>query len=758
MATELAAAYVTIIPSLRGAKSAIEKELNGVGVDDTGRKWGASLVSSVGGGFTKIAGIGIKAIAGIGSAVGGLAMGGGISRAMKLDQAEMKFENMGINVEKAMKSCNEAVIGTAYGLDAAATVASSLGASGVKAGKQMTQALKGVAGMAAMSGRSMEDIGLIFGKVAAQGKVQGDELTQFAEAGINATAALAKYMNKSQAEVRELVSDGKVDFKTFSDAMYASFGEAAQGANDTFQGAMSNVMAALSRIGAKFASPALDGLRKVFVALIPAVDAVSKALDPLVAKFTDFVEAASGGAVKAVETFTEAVGNGSSYMDALKAAIGTLPEDLQKLIGAIAGVAGAVAGGAIATKIYGIGSALVSFAPNVAAVTKQLVAFGLKMPVVSTAFGIIGSKINVLGSAMAYCGGGVKGFAGVLGSALLGPVGIAVGAIAALAAAFIYLWNTNDGFRASMTALGTQLVSAVMPLLTQLGSLLATVAQAVMQVATILLSALMPIITNIVSFVGAALPVIVAVVTGAFTVISSVVTAAMTVIQGVISAVMAVVQGDWEGAWGIITGALSSAWNTITGGVSAGIETVLAYLGDLPSKVQGFFSDAGNWLLDAGENIVHGLWDGISGAMDWLGEKLGSIGTFIAEHKGPKAYDLKLLVPNGQWVMTSLVRGIESGIPALSKALSGVSGYIADFSSEISPFGDVNARVNTFSRSEVSDDRNGISDEIYALLASYLPELANMQVVFETGVVAGEVTPYVDKNLGKKNARRSKGL
>lgn len=313
---ELASAYLTLIPSLKGAQKTITQQLNGINVDSSSQSWGKSIVSGVGGGFKTVGKVGVAALASIGAAVGGLAIGGGISRAMKIEQAEMKFKNMGINVEQAMKSCNEAVLGTAYGLDAAATVAASLGASGVAAGDQMTQALKGVAGMAAMSGRSMEDIGLIFGKVAAQGRLQGDELMQFAESGINATAALAKYLGKTQAEVREMVSNGEIDFQTFSDAMYATFGDAAQGANETFSGAMSNVIAALSRVGAKFADPALEALRKVFVALIPAIDAVSNALGPAVDAFAGFADAVSNRTVAGIEAFTNALKNGQSFASA----------------------------------------------------------------------------------------------------------------------------------------------------------------------------------------------------------------------------------------------------------------------------------------------------------------------------------------------------------------------------------------------------------------------------------------------------------
>nr|DAV56271.1 MAG TPA: Minor tail protein [Caudoviricetes sp.] len=320
MATEIGAAYLMIMPSMKGAKKAIESSLNGVNVEGTGKKWGASLVGGIGGGFANVAKVGVGAVAAIGAAVGGLAIGGGISRALKIEQANASFKAMGIDAAAAMKSANDAVSGTAFGLDAAAQVAASLGVSGVAAGEEMTKSLKAVAGMASLGGVEMERVGAVMGKVAAQGRLQGDELMQLSEMGVPALQMLAKHLGLTTAETQKMVSKGEIDFQTFSDAMYGAFGEAAKGANETFSGAMSNVRAALSRVGAAFASPALDALRKVFVALIPAIDAVGKALEPAVAAFAKFAESVSGHVVAGIEAFTSVLTETGSPLQAFKAA------------------------------------------------------------------------------------------------------------------------------------------------------------------------------------------------------------------------------------------------------------------------------------------------------------------------------------------------------------------------------------------------------------------------------------------------------
>lgn len=222
--------------------------------------------------------IGVASIAGMGAAITGLAASGGIQRALNIEQAKFQMEGLGMNITKTMEDVNYAVDGTRYGLDAAARAAGQLGASNVKMGADMKNALRGISGVAAMTNSEYEDIAHVFTAVAGQGKVMTIQLRQLELRGINAAAVLAKHMHKTEAEVRDMVTKGKVDFKTFSKAMNNAFGDQATKANQTFTGAMANVKAALSRVGAEVATPAIENMRRVFVSLIPVVNTFKKTL------------------------------------------------------------------------------------------------------------------------------------------------------------------------------------------------------------------------------------------------------------------------------------------------------------------------------------------------------------------------------------------------------------------------------------------------------------------------------------------------
>ena len=51
---------------------------------------------------------------------------------------------------------------------------------------------------------------------------------------------------------------------------------------------------------------------------------------------------------------------------------------------------------------------------------------------------------------------------------------------------------------------------------------------------------------------------------------------------------------------------------------------------------------------------------------------------------------------------------------------------------------------------------NDWMERLYALLSKYLPELANMDVVMDTGTVVGELAPAMDRKLGEYSGRKDR--
>lgn len=239
----------------------------------------------------------------------GQIISGGKARAQNIESAKFQLGGLGINWDDIYEDLDYAVAGTAYGLDAAAKVGSQFVASGVKLGDDMKAALRGISGVAAMTNSSYEEIGNIFTTVAGQGKLMTMQLNQLAGRGLNVAGTLAEAFGTTEAAVREMVTKGQVDFKTFAEAMNDAFGEHATKANDTFTGSFSNMKAALSRIGALFATPAYDNLRTVINATTPVINAFKKAITPVADEVAKLMEVGANLAKTLLENFDTSVFN-----------------------------------------------------------------------------------------------------------------------------------------------------------------------------------------------------------------------------------------------------------------------------------------------------------------------------------------------------------------------------------------------------------------------------------------------------------------
>lgn len=351
------------IRTLNDLDSSIEKAGAARGLENLGRSANnidmtglANNVENVSNRFSTMGIVGMTAIQNITTGVmnlGKKALGqivsGGIKRALNIEQAKFQIQGLkGVwdetskGYKEGMKTIkeavNNAVKGTAYGLDEAAKVGSQLMASGYKDANVLEKHLLSVSGLAAMTGGSYEEIGNIFTKVAGQGRLMGQDLLRISSRGINAAATLKDYLNNNkkvadeaikqgklygksaktvegieqklrkglkltEGDIRDLVSQSAISFDIFSGAMHDAFAEHAKEANKTFTGALANMKAALSRIGAEFASPGLEKFRDIFNSLTPLIDAAHTSMMP----FVESVVKGMGESTKVLTKFMDSL-------------------------------------------------------------------------------------------------------------------------------------------------------------------------------------------------------------------------------------------------------------------------------------------------------------------------------------------------------------------------------------------------------------------------------------------------------------------
>lgn len=263
---------------------------------------------------------------------------GGWQRALNMEQAKFMFQGLDYDskdvgevgkIGTIMDNIFKSVDGTVYSLDKAALLASQLMASGVVGtGKnsQLEHVLKAVAGLSSVYNADYERVGEIFGEVKAQTVLMGQQVESLRGMRVPIYQILADYLNEQEDTnkydaklIKDMISDQKIDFETFSNALEDKFAAQAAKSKEIFTGAMEDMRAAANRLGEDFYENLLPGLRDFFNALVPLYDALAVKLEPAIK-----------GAGSTISTFLGHVVQGIDLLSAALDYKGTL-EKLEKL-------------------------------------------------------------------------------------------------------------------------------------------------------------------------------------------------------------------------------------------------------------------------------------------------------------------------------------------------------------------------------------------------------------------------------------------
>lgn len=324
---------------MRGFQRALQNQIGDATrpMQDASRSFVGGLGRTVAGATLAVG----AAVGAVGVAVGAIALRGGLDRALAIEQAEAKLTGLGHSADSVasiMENALGAVRGTAFGLGDAAGVAATIVASGVRPGQELEDTLRLVADAATIAGSDMSSMGAIFSKVAASNKLQMDTINQLHDAGIPALQLVADELGVTAEEASRMASRGEVDFATFSRAMEAGLGGAALSAGETFSGAMANVRASLSRLGAQVWQPVIDAAPPVLANLQGLFDDLGVGLEGPLATWASTVEAAAGRVNDAITWVRERIAGGFEFpsTDQIVANLSAVSPAFGALAGALA--------------------------------------------------------------------------------------------------------------------------------------------------------------------------------------------------------------------------------------------------------------------------------------------------------------------------------------------------------------------------------------------------------------------------------------
>lgn len=349
-------------------------------------------------------------------------------------------------------------------------------------------------------------------------------------------------------------------------------------------------------------------------------------------------------------------------------------------------------------------------------------------------------------------------------SLISSPAVIVVAVIGTLIAAFMTLWNTNEGFRNAITEIWTGITETLSTFfqgisdrLTALGINWQTIIDGLNMAWQTFCSFLAPVFEGAFSIVATVLETVTGVITGLLDIFIGIFTGNWDqFLQGVstvfgsiwdgicsflanmldtlaglgqafcdnfgniIMGGLEAVAGFFESAWNGIVSFLSGVWSNIVSGVSGFIEDVLNFFRNLPQNILNAIGNVGNLLFNAGRSIIDGFLNGLKSMWGNVTSFVGGIASWIFSHKGPIQKDRKLLVPAGNAIMEGLGEGITDGFKPVMKCVSGMAD---DISSAMS--GDIGTIPVDFDAKVAKIDVTGLTElkdsleEIYKATTSF---------------------------------------
>ncbi len=140
----------------------------------------------------------------------------------EFQKTEIAFSTMLGSAVKAAQLMDQMVVlaaKTPFSLQEVSSGAKQLLAFQIPA-DQVVDTLTRMGNIAAGLGVPLSRINLVYGQVKAKGKLMGDDLRQFTEAGIPMVAELAAKFGKTESEITAMVSAGKIGFKDVKEVLF----------------------------------------------------------------------------------------------------------------------------------------------------------------------------------------------------------------------------------------------------------------------------------------------------------------------------------------------------------------------------------------------------------------------------------------------------------------------------------------------------------------------------------------------------------
>ena len=325
----------------------------------------------------------------------------------------------------------------------------------------------------------------------------------------------------------------------------------------------------------------------------------------------------------------------------------------------------------------------------------------------------LGPFLVILGTSISKFGTGMKGFVELAngfsklkvgvqgGTGLFGKLGVALGGILApvvavvavigtLVAAFLHLWNTNEGFREAILTTWNQIkenvstfCQGIVDRLNALGFSFQDITQVISAVWNGFCSLLAPVFE------------------GAFQAIAAVLSTVLNVITGILDVFIGLFTGNWSQMWTGIQTIFSGVWEGIKGVLSAAVGIIQGIV----DVFLGWFGTSWSAVWTNIKTLFEGIWNGIVAFFSGIWETITNVvqtGIMLIGSILSAAFDIITLPFQFIWenckeiimaAWNAIKSVVSSAINAVSSVISSVMSVIQNVISTV--WTAISAKVST---------------------------------------------------------------
>lgn len=415
----------------------------------------------------------------------------------------------------------------------------------------------------------------------------------------------------------------------------------------------------------------------------------------------------------------------------------------------------------------------------------QILKIGAIVAAIGPVLLIVGSLISAIGKIIQVGGGLVtgigklitfitglttsgEGLAGVF-AAMSGPIGIVVAAIAALAAGFLYLYNTNEDFKTSVNETVQTLKTNFQNMLTTIKPALDALGEA--------FSALMELLAPLFEFLFTTVVAYINGIIEALEPIVSVVTNIVEFITNIVRALIAYVQGDTDAAFQYLLAALQNWINGMQNFIRIFVNFVTGFFKTFGVDLKTIFTNLWNNIKTTSSTIIENIkviiqekwnaikewlsetWDAIKEKLketfdkmkEAVDEKIGKIKDTIMENLEEAANYVAELPSRffnwGSEMVQNLINGIQSKIDSLRAKISELAGLISSYIHFTEPDVGPLSNFHTYMPDMIDEMVRGINNGIPRVAGAMNNLASNMLPQMSMGAASSVATNNININV-----------